>query len=51
VKYPERFLALVERPVRWLEVLLAPIRGVLAGLTMLTVRLLGRGGPGAGGAQ
>ena len=44
VKYPERFLALVERPVRWLEVLLAPIRGVLAGLTMLTVRLLGRGG-------
>ena len=44
VKYPDRFLALVERPVRWLEVLLAPIRGVLAGLTMLTVRLLGRGG-------
>src|SRR2546425_2541754 len=30
-KYPERFLAIVERPVRWLELLLAPIRGVLAG--------------------
>ena len=43
VKYPERFLAVVERPVRWLEWLLAPIRGVLAGLTTLTVRLLGRG--------
>ena len=43
VKYPERFLAIVERPVRWLELLLAPIRGVLAGLTTLTVRLLGRG--------
>ena len=25
VKYPERFLAVVERPVRWLEWLLAPI--------------------------
>jgi putative hemolysin len=43
VKYPERFLGLVERPVRWLEWLLTPIRGVLAGLTSLTVRLLGRG--------
>jgi putative hemolysin len=43
VKYPERFLAVVERPVRWLEWLLAPIRGVLAGLTTLTVRLVGRG--------
>jgi CBS domain containing-hemolysin-like protein len=42
VKYPERFLAVVERPVRWLEWLLTPIRGVLAGLTVLTVRLLGR---------
>ncbi|HEV8584714.1 MAG TPA: hemolysin family protein [Methylomirabilota bacterium] len=43
VKYPERFLAVVERPVRWLQWLLTPIRGVLAGLTVLTVRLLGRG--------
>src|SRR5947207_226321 len=39
----EHFRAVVERPVRWLEWLLAPIRGVLAGLTTLTVRLLGRG--------
>ena len=43
VKYPERFLAIVERPVRWLGWVLVPIRGVLAGLTTLTVRLLGRG--------
>ncbi len=43
VKYPERFLAVVERPVRWLGWILTPIRGVLAGLSALTVRLLGRG--------
>jgi putative hemolysin len=46
VKYPERFLAVVERPVRWLGWLLTPIRGVLAGFTALTVRLLGRGAEG-----
>jgi putative hemolysin len=43
VKYPERFLAIVRRPVRWLEVLVAPVRIVLGGLTALTVRLVGRG--------
>jgi putative hemolysin len=30
VKYPERFLAIVRRPVRWLEVLVSPVR-VLVG--------------------
>jgi putative hemolysin len=43
VKYPERFLAVVGRPVHWLEVALTPVRVVLAGLTALTVRLVGRG--------
>ena len=43
VKYPERFLAVVRTPVHWLEVLVTPIRIVLAGLTSLTVRLVGRG--------
>jgi CBS domain containing-hemolysin-like protein len=43
VKYPERFLTVVRRPVQWLERLLTPIRVVLAGLTSLTVRLLGGG--------
>ena len=43
VKYPERFLRLVRRPVQWLEFLLTPIRIILGGLTALTVRLVGRG--------
>jgi CBS domain containing-hemolysin-like protein len=43
VQYPERFLGLVERPVRWLEFVVAPVRVTLAGLTALTVRLVGRG--------
>ena len=43
VKYPERFLAVVGRPVHWLEVLLTPVRLILASLTALTVRLVGRG--------
>jgi CBS domain containing-hemolysin-like protein len=42
VKYPERFLALVGRPVAWLGVLLAPVRGALAGVTAVTIRLIGR---------
>jgi CBS domain containing-hemolysin-like protein len=42
VKYPERFLRVVHRPVGWLAALLAPVRGVLGGLTTLTVRLVGR---------
>jgi magnesium and cobalt exporter, CNNM family len=41
VKYPERFLAVVRRPVHWLEVLVTPVRVVLASLTALTVRLVG----------
>src|SRR5881296_4689921 len=42
VKYPERFLAFAGRPVAWLGVLLAPVRAALAGLTALTVGLIGR---------
>ena len=42
VKYPERFLAVVGRPVAWLSWLLAPIRSVLGGLTRLVVPLIGR---------
>ena len=42
VKYPERFLKLVNAPVAWLGWLLTPVRGVLGGLTALTVRLVGR---------
>jgi putative hemolysin len=42
VKYPERFLAVVGRPVAWLSWVLAPVRIVLAGLTRLTVQLIGR---------
>ena len=41
VKYPERFLALVHRPVGWLGAALAPVRLLLGGLTALTVRLAG----------
>ena len=42
VKYPERFLAVVRYPVRWLEITVTPVRVVLAGLTALIVRLVGR---------
>jgi putative hemolysin len=42
VTYPERFLALVGRPVAWLGAALAPVRAVLGGLTALTVQVLGR---------
>jgi putative hemolysin len=41
VKHPEGFLALVGRPVGWLERLLAPVRVLLAGLSVLVVRLIG----------
>jgi putative hemolysin len=41
VKYPERFLAVVHRPVGWLGTLLRPVRAILGGLTALTVRLIG----------
>ncbi len=40
VKYPERFLALVRRPVAWLGAIVAPVRMVLGGLTALTVQLV-----------
>jgi putative hemolysin len=43
VKYPERFLVVVRHPVRWLEVVVTPVRVALGGLTVLTVRLVGRG--------
>jgi putative hemolysin len=42
VKYPERFLAVVGRPVMWLSRVLSPFRVVLGGLTRLTVQLIGR---------
>jgi len=42
VTYPERFLAVVGRPVGWLGTALAPVRAGLAGLTRLTVQLIGR---------
>jgi putative hemolysin len=42
VKYPERFLSLTRWPVAWLGRALAPVRALLAGLTALTVRLIGR---------
>jgi putative hemolysin len=45
VKHPERFLAVVSRPVAWLGVLLTPIRVALGGLTALTLRLVGRAEP------
>src|SRR5205814_8966321 len=41
VKYPEQVLALVQRPVGWLGLLLRPVRVLLGGLTALTVRLIG----------
>ena len=42
VRYPERFLAVVGRPVAWLGAMLVPVRVVLGGLTRLTVQLIGR---------
>ena len=42
VKYPERFLAIVNTPVAWLGWLFTPARVMLGGLTALTVRLVGR---------
>jgi putative hemolysin len=42
VKYPERFLGVARFPVAWLATLLAPVRALLAGLTTLMVRLIGR---------
>ena len=41
VKYPERFLFLVHRPVQWLSILLTPVRLILAGLSAVTVRVIG----------
>jgi putative hemolysin len=45
VKYPEQFLAIAHRPVRWLGAFLTwtGIRAVLSALAALTLRLLGRG--------
>jgi CBS domain containing-hemolysin-like protein len=45
VQYPERVLALVRRPIGWLEACLLPVRKVLTALTTVTVRLSGRGKP------
>ena len=43
VKRPEAFLRIAERPVAWLAAVLSPVRALLAGLTALVVRLVGRG--------
>jgi len=43
VKRPDRFIAIVRRPVAWLGVALTPARVVLGGLTALTLRLVGGG--------
>jgi putative hemolysin len=43
VKRPEQFLSVAGRPVAWLGALLKPVRPLLAGLTELVVRLIGRG--------
>jgi CBS domain containing-hemolysin-like protein len=43
VKYPERVLELVGRPVAWLEAILLPVRIVLTKVTEVTARLSGRG--------
>jgi putative hemolysin len=45
VKYPERVLAVVGRPVAWLGTALTPVRALLGSLTALTVRLIGRERP------
>jgi putative hemolysin len=42
VKYPERFLRVVHRPVAWLATVLAPVRVVLGSLTALTLRVVAR---------
>src|SRR3989442_12885161 len=49
VKYPERFLALVHRPVGWLAILMTPVRALLGGLSALSVRLIGSERPGGPG--
>ena len=41
VEHPERYSAWVDRPVAWLSVLLWPVRGILGGLTAVTLRLVG----------
>jgi len=41
VEYPERYSAWVNRPVRWLSVLVWPFRVLLGGLTALTLRVVG----------
>jgi putative hemolysin len=46
VKRPETFLRVAERPVSWLAAVLLPVRALLAGLTVLVVRVLGRGQTG-----
>jgi CBS domain containing-hemolysin-like protein len=43
VRRPEMFLRIAERPVGWLGTILWPVRALLAGLSMLVVRLVGRG--------
>ncbi len=41
VEHPRQFSMLANRPVAWLSRLLAPVRGLLAGLTALTLRVVG----------
>jgi putative hemolysin len=44
LRYPERVLALVRRPVGWLAWLLAPVRLALTGVASALLRLAGRRG-------
>ncbi len=41
LEHPGRFAAWASRPVTWLSVVLAPVRGLLTGLTILTLRAVG----------
>ena len=41
MEHPERYSAWVNRPVRWLSVLVWPFRVLLGGLTALTLRVVG----------
>jgi putative hemolysin len=42
VKRPEAFLRVADAPVAWLAALLSPVRAMLAGLSVLVVRVIGR---------
>src|SRR5260370_8552190 len=41
VEHPERYSSWVNRPVKWLSVLVWPFRALLGGLAALTLRVVG----------